>query len=116
MSQQSARLSGGRAPHPQKKMDRRGVPSLGSVLWFLWMLGMWVGFFVLLRLDRIDSVWSWVRDLPLLAELVAWLPFLPWMLGAAVWTGGWPEWLRVTLTLTFAIGWIIISVPRPKKP
>ena len=34
---------------------------------------MWAGFFVLVLADQVDGAWSWVRDLPLLAELVLWL-------------------------------------------
>lgn len=116
MSQQSPRpASGLGASHPQKEINTRRSPAAGSVLWFLWMLGMWVAFFVLLRLDQIDVVWTWVRDLPLVAEVVAWFLFLPWMLGTAVWTSDWSEGVRVALVLTFALGWTIISVPRSKK-
>ena len=59
---------------------------LGATIWFVWMVAMWVMFFVLLAADRIDDIWSRVRDLPLLAEAVLWVAFLPWMLGSAVWT------------------------------
>jgi hypothetical protein len=79
------------------------------------MLGMWVAFFVLLRLDRIDAVWTWARDLPLLVKLIAWFLLLPWMLGSSVWTSGWSEWVRLSLVLVFAVGWTIISIPRPKR-
>jgi hypothetical protein len=59
---------------------------LGATIWFVWMIAMWAGFFALLVAERIDGVWSWVRDLPLLAELVLRLALFPWFLGAAVWT------------------------------
>jgi uncharacterized membrane protein len=80
------------------------------------MVGMWVAFFVLLRTDRLDGLWSSIRDLPLLIEVVAWFLFLPWMLVTAVWTSAWSEWVRVLLVLTFAVGWTIVSIPRPRKP
>jgi hypothetical protein len=117
MSQQSPRLpSGLDASQPQQETDTPRNPSAGAVLWFVWMVGMWAAFFVLLRLDRLDAVWTWVRDLPLLVEVIAWFLFLPWILGTAVWTSGWSEPVRVALVLTFALGWTIVSIPRAKKP
>ncbi len=41
---------------------------------------------------------------------------VPWMLGTAVWTSTWSEWVRVLLVLTFVVGWTIVSIPRPRKP
>jgi hypothetical protein len=58
--------------------------TLGSALWFLWMVGMWAAFFVLLFADKLDGLWGAIRDLPLAIEIALWLPFLPWMLGMAV--------------------------------
>jgi hypothetical protein len=89
---------------------------LGATIWFVWMVAMWAGFFALLVAERIDGVWSWVRDLPLLAELVLWLALFPWFLGAAVWTSSWTGWLRLLLVLGFAFGWSLASIPRRKPP
>jgi hypothetical protein len=85
---------------------------LGATVWFIWMVAMWAGFFALLAADRIDNVWSWVRDLALLAELALWVALFPWFLGAAVWTSAWAGWLRLLLVLVFAVGWSLISIPR----
>jgi hypothetical protein len=85
---------------------------LGATLWFLWMVVMWGAFFVLLAADRLDGLWSAVRELPLLIEVVAWMAFFPWMLGTAVWTSSWPALLRVVLVVCFAAGWTIVSIPR----
>jgi len=87
---------------------------LGATLWFLWMVVMWDAFFVLLFAYRLDGIWDAVRDLPLLVEVVAWVAFLPWMLGTAVWTSAWPAALRVLLVACFAVGWTIVSIPREK--
>jgi hypothetical protein len=87
---------------------------LGARIWFVWMVVMWAGFFLLLLADRLDNVWSWIRDLPLLAELLLWLALFPWLLGAAVWTSSWAGWLRLLLVLVFALGWSFASVPRRK--
>jgi hypothetical protein len=80
------------------------------------MVGIWVAFFVMLRTERLDGLWSSIRDLPLLAEIVVWFLFMPWLLGTAVWTNAWSEWVRVLLVLTLVVGWTIVSIPRPWKP
>jgi hypothetical protein len=54
---------------------------LGAIIWFAWMVVMWAGFFALLVADWIDPVWSWVRDLPLLVELLIWVALFPWVAG-----------------------------------
>jgi hypothetical protein len=85
---------------------------LGGIIWFAWMLAMWAGFFALLGADWIDLVWSWLRELPLLVELLLWVALFPWLLGAAVWTSSLGAWLRVLLVLAFALGWSLVSLPR----
>jgi Ca2+/Na+ antiporter len=120
MSQQSPKLPGDVATSGigsrTRQPDTRRGPSAGSMLWFVWMVGMWVAFFALLRTERLDGLWSSIRDLPLLAEIVVWFLFMPWMLGTAVWTSAWSEWVRLLLVLTFVVGWTIVSIPRPRKP
>jgi hypothetical protein len=63
--------------------QRRWTP--GATLWFLWMVGMWVAFYILLFADKLEGPWSTIRDLPLLAEIVLWLPLSP---GCSVWRSG----------------------------
>jgi hypothetical protein len=92
---------------------RTGRP-LGATVWFCWMTIMWVAFFVLLVEDRLDGLWAWIRDLPLLVEAVLWVALLPWVLGTAVWTSSWPDTVRMPLVGLFALGWTIISIPRQK--
>ena len=83
-----------------------------GVVWFVFMVAMWVAFLLALLAGRLDDVWSWVRDLPLLVELVVWLLALPWLLATAVWESSWPRWLRLVLVVCFAAGWIASSIPR----
>ena len=75
---------------------------------------MWVAFFVLLAVERVEDVWSWVTGLPLLAEIVVWIALFPWLLGTFVWTRDWPDWLRLLLVVIFAVGWTLVSIPRKK--
>lgn len=88
---------------------------IGGVLWLLLMVGMWIAFFTALFADRLDEVWRWARDLPLLLELGLWLLTFPWILGTAVWESSWEAWLRVALVAAFAVGWTLASVPRAAK-
>lgn len=74
---------------PEQHAPRR--TSLGAKLWFIWMVGLWVAFFVLLFADRLDELWRAILTLPLVVEIVLWVLFLPWMLGMAVWTSTWSD-------------------------
>jgi hypothetical protein len=86
----------------------------GSLVWFGWMEAMWGAFFALLFASQLDAVWSWIRDLPFVAEIVMWVAFFPWLLGTAVWGSSWAGWLRLLLVVVFAIGWSFASIPRPR--
>jgi hypothetical protein len=79
------------------------------------MVGMWAGFFALLAADRLDEVWSWVRDFPLVVEGLLWFALFPWLLGTAAWTSSWPDALRIVLVMLFAAGWTLASLPRRSK-
>ncbi len=85
------------------------------MLWFVWMEAMWIAFFALLLADELPALYDSVRELPLVVEIVAWIAFLPWMLGMAVWTSSWSEVVRVLVVLSFAVGWSLLSIPR-KRP
>jgi hypothetical protein len=97
------------ATAPKATRPRRPI---GATLWFVWIVGMWMAFFVLLFADQLDEIWGAVRDLPFVAEIVLWVLFLPWMLGTAVWTTSWSGWIRVALVACFAVGWTVVSIPR----
>ena len=93
---------------------RRSV-SLRAQVWFVWMIVMWAAFFALLATGHLDGLWAAIRDLPLVAQILLWIPFFPWMLGMAVWAGSWAMWLRVALVVCFAAGWTSASLPRAKR-
>jgi hypothetical protein len=94
------------------RVERLARRPLGATIWFVWMVAMWAGIFVLLATEHLEGVWSFVRDLPLLAELALWVALFPWLLGTAVWTSSWAAWLRLLLVLSFAFGWSLASIPR----
>jgi hypothetical protein len=60
----------------------------------------------------IDSLWSRLRDLPLLVEAAVWLLAFPLTLSMAVWESGWAEWMRVLLVLVFTITWSYLFYPK----
>ena len=96
--------------------SRPSRASSGSSGWFVWTVGLWVVFFVLLNNRDLDALAGWIRGLPLPLELLVWLVFFPWVLATAVWTGDWSEGLRLTLVILFAIVWTLVAIPHPKRP
>jgi hypothetical protein len=89
---------------------------LGGVAWLVFMVGMWIAFFGALVGDRLDDIWHWARELPLVLELGLWVLGFPWLLGTAVWESSSASWLRVCLVASFAITWTVISIPHQKEP
>jgi hypothetical protein len=60
----------------------------------------------------VDSAWQTIRDLPLIAQIVVWLLFLPVMVALWIWETTWP--LAVRLLLVVGIGgWnLFMFLPR----
>jgi hypothetical protein len=95
---------------------RPARPTMGAYLWFAGMVGLWTAFGVvaLVSVDKLGDLWAWVTGLPLVAEIVVWIAALPWVLGLWVSQTAWPEWLRILLVLSFAVGWTVVSIPWPR--
>ncbi|TCC08475.1 hypothetical protein [Kribbella soli] len=91
---------------------RRAPASSSS--WFVWMTGLWIVFFVLMQKSQLDDLATWIRDLPIVVEILTWIVFFPQVLATAVWTSDWSEGLRVTLVVLFVFVWTLLSLPRPK--
>jgi hypothetical protein len=95
---------------------------LGNTVAFLAEIGvlfaifavLWVAFGAALIWSQgsLDAAWQWVRDLPLIAQGIVWLLFLPVMLGLWVWETTWPLILRLVVIVGVA-GWnLIVFLPR----
>lgn len=71
---------------------------------------LWLGFIVALVVNRgwLDLVWSWVRDLPLVAQIVVWALFLPGMVGVWIWESSWPALVRL-LAFGGIVGWTVLA-------
>jgi hypothetical protein len=58
---------------------------------------LWIGFATALIENQnwLDLVWSWVRALPILLEIIVWVVFLPIMVGLWIWESSWPVLVRL---------------------
>jgi hypothetical protein len=99
---------------PQQRAAGR---SLGAYVWFLGVAGLWTAFGIvaLASADKLADLWGWVTGLPLIAEIVVWIALFPWVLGLWVSQTSWPEWPRILLVASFAVGWTLVSIPRPRN-
>jgi len=76
---------------------------------------LWAAFGVALVRDRsrLDEAWQWLRGLPLIAQGIAWLLFLPVLIGLRVWRARWPLAGRLVMIGGLA-GWsLLIFIPQP---
>lgn len=75
---------------------------------------IWVAFGAGLVMSQgsIDQAWQTIRALPLIAQLLVWLLFLPAMVGLWVWETTWPFVVRIVLVIGIA-GWnLLVLLPR----
>lgn len=81
---------------------------------FVVFAAIWIGFAVALIWSQgsVDAAWQHLRNLPLIVQGIAWLLFLPVMLGLWIWESTWP--LAVRLLLVAGIGgWnLLVLLPR----
>jgi len=75
---------------------------------------IWIAFGAALIWSQgsLDQAWQTIRDLPLIGQVVAWVLFLPVMIGLWVWETTWPLVLRLLLVVGIA-GWnLLVFLPR----
>ena len=87
----------------------RGFWTACVVLWLIF------GTVLLVDSSRLLDLWQAVRDLPLVLEVLAWVVFLPWVVGLWIWQLDWWSWLRVALIVIVAVGGAIVFYPRRRK-
>jgi hypothetical protein len=81
---------------------------------FLVFVVMWIGFGAALLWSQgsLDAAWQWIRSLPLVAQAVVWLLFLPVTFGLWVWETTWPVLLRLAVIGGVA-GWnLLVFLPK----
>ena len=71
---------------------------------------LWVGFAAALLVDRewLDLIWNFVRELPLVVEIIVWILFLPIMVGLWIWESSWSSILRL-LGFAGIVAWTFIA-------
>jgi hypothetical protein len=79
-------------------------------------LGLWAafGWVLVSRPAGLHRAWRAVRDLPLPVAALAWIAFLPWMSGLAIWESGWcgaqaRRLAVVGVALAFIAFWSILT-------
>ena len=72
---------------------------------------LWVGFASALIVNRewLDILWYSVRELPLVAEIIVWVLFLPIMVGLWIWESSWPAFVRL-LGFAGIVAWTLVAV------
>jgi hypothetical protein len=72
---------------------------------------LWVGFAIALVVNRewLDILWNFVRELPLVAEIIVWILFLPIMVGLWIWESSWPAFVRL-VGFAGIVAWTILAV------
>jgi hypothetical protein len=56
-------------------------------------------YYLIANPGMLDAAWTWVRQLPLLIQLVMWLLLLPWMFALWTWTQPWALVIRLVLVV-----------------
>jgi hypothetical protein len=72
---------------------------------------LWVGLAIALvvNLTWLDALWQWLQGLPLLAEVIVWVLFLPITVGLWIWESSWPAFVRL-LAFAGIVLWTLIAV------
>jgi hypothetical protein len=72
---------------------------------------LWIGFAIALVANRgwLDQLWSWVRALPPVLEILVWVLFLPILVGLLIWQASWPVLVRL-LAFSGIVGWTLLAV------
>ena len=75
---------------------------------------LWLAFGAALVLSQgsLDAAWSAIRSLPIVAQAVVWLLFLPVMAGLWIWETTWPLVLRLVLVGSLAAWNLLVLIPR----
>ena len=87
------------------------VPRAMSFYAILIFVVLWVGFAIALVVNRewLDILWNSVRELPLVAEIIVWVLFLPIMVGLWIWESSWPALVGL-LGVAAIVAWTLLAV------
>ncbi len=87
------------------------VPRVLSSYAILTFTILWVGFAIALIVNPewLDFLWSWVRALPSLANILAWVFITPIMAALWIWESSWTTIVRL-LAFAGIVGWTTLAV------
>jgi hypothetical protein len=87
------------------------VPRVLSTYAIVIFLMLWIGFVVALIVNRewMGLLWTWVRELPIVVEIIVWVVFLPIMVGLWIWESSWTVLVSL-LAFTGIIVWTLLAV------
>ena len=87
------------------------VPQILTIYSLVVFAILWVGlaFTMIVNPALLDQIWNWVRALPLLQEIIAWVLFLPIMVGLWIRESFWPMIFRWLATAGL-VGWTLLPV------
>lgn len=82
--------------------------------WLAAMAGLWGAFVTLLAVSpaSLDDAYDWLRELPVVWEVLMWIVTLPWTLAYLAYDSSWQHWLRVVVVALIATVHLSISTPR----
>ena len=83
------------------------VPRAMSIYAMVIFVVLWTGFATALAVNQewLDILWNWVRDLPIVLEILVWVLFLPIIVGLWIWESSWPALLRL-LGFAGIVAWL----------
>ena len=94
-------------------VKKKEAPVLQTIAWAVVIAAGWAGFAWMATVmpGGMDVAWTWVRALPMAAQLALWLLLLPWM--AALWLSqtALAPWLRWVLIAGLALATLWSALP-----
>ena len=71
---------------------------------------LWIGFVIALiaNPEWLNLIWNWVQALPIVAEVIIWVLFLPIMVGLWIWESSWSTFITI-LAFAGIIVWTILA-------
>jgi hypothetical protein len=109
-SQQGAVGSGtGQAAKEHRRMNEViGVVAFGL------FAGLWLafGYAIVASQGSLDEVWRWIREMPLIGQVVLVLLTLPVTVGLWVWETSWPLIVRLVLVVGLGTANLVVFFPR----